>query len=772
MKRYFTCLLCLCLMSLAAQAKTFVLEDFATYQNRFYWIFRGLHATVPADQNSAGARLTFPKWQEGAEAFPAAIIEYGKGNFQNADWSEYQVLAFDIYNSGDSTVRLPIRLDDLHGTAMLDEMELPPRQLTVCVIPLSKITSHGLDVTQMKAIHWWMNRPEEKYVLTLQDIRLTDQPYDEAEITAQAAEALKTLRATAAEFQSLAASPYAKQLADEITANIALLESERNFDQKYQVVGGDGMKSLARRLNAARFFATMQGDACLVPVPTTLKVLADQIPEGYSPADATVRLDAARGEGESQQILLFAGEKPLREVVFACEALSDGAGHAILPELAVTGYVPVRKPTFCSFTTIADFPDPLKPNAPFEVSAYTNQSLWLTCWVPRDATPGLYQGEVTVSSPDLAEPLRLPVELHVHAVTLPLLSKLKSAFMYRDIARSDAYNGANWNRQTSEEFVKLALKYHICIDASGSSAVLPWDTTYHTAEDGTVTADWTEFDKRVEYWLSLGKNTFLSYYMGWYPSVDQIEERETDFQKYRLLGEHLVEKGWQNLFYAYLFDEPAPEDAGKIQEMCEWVHDASPAVHLVLTSCHNNEAAYVGYVNIFCPHIDYYNPAFGAERQAAGDQYWMYTCCGTSSSTFPDSWRLDYYGTAQRALGWWLFKYHAEGYLYWAVDHWSINPWKDAETYPGCNGEGTLFYPALDHKSLPYPCVRLAILRDGFEDYDLLHLLKEKFPATGDTEIQRLLNADGIVDGPQNYNQTGDQEYIRLHRRLLELLEP
>ena len=50
-----------CLMALIVQGKTFVLEDFATYQNRFYWIFRGLHATVPADQNSPGACLTFPK---------------------------------------------------------------------------------------------------------------------------------------------------------------------------------------------------------------------------------------------------------------------------------------------------------------------------------------------------------------------------------------------------------------------------------------------------------------------------------------------------------------------------------------------------------------------------------------------------------------------------------------------------------------------------------------------------------------------------------------
>ena len=150
----------------------------------------------------------------------------------------------------------------------------------------------------------------------------------------------------------------------------------------------------------------------------------------------------------------------------------------------------------------------------------------------------------------------------------------------------------------------------------------------------------------------------------------------------------------------------------------------------------------------------------------------MYTCCGTASSTFPDNWKIDYYGTGHRALGWWLFKYHAEGYLYWAVDFWNnVNPWEDAETFPNCNGDGSMFYPALDHQSLPYPSVRLALMRDGFEDYDLLQLLKEKFPATDDPEVQRLLNAEEIIFAPASYNQTGDQDYIRLHHRLLELLE-
>lgn len=757
-------------MELFGAAKTYMLEDFANYKNRQYWMFRGIDVIVPADKNSIGASITYPQYKEGKEAFPAAILDYGNGNFTIQDWSGYSTFAFDVFNNNDCTVILPLRLDDAKGGSMLKDFELPPRKLTVCTVTQEEMAAGGIDNKQMKMMHFWMNRPEKDYALLLKNIRLTDQPYPEAELDQAVAEKLEELQQIVAELEAQGNGVFATGLLADIAKKREILTSPEEYPAKFEIIYGDWWKNLPIEVEKARFFAANNEQSLLLAVPATQKVMASRLPEFYQIPEAGITLDAAKGEAESQQLLLFAGKDALENVSFRCSDLTNQAGDSIVPELSVTGYVPVRKPTFWSFGIVGDLPDPLLPNQEFSVDAFQNQSLWMSCWVPQDAAPGIYSGTVTIADKG-QDILQLPVELKVYDATLPLQSKLKSCILYHHFGKGDEYYGEKWDDAFDKEFIKLGLKYRIMLDSSGSNAVLPWNSLYSVSEDGTVTADWTEFDSAVEYWRSLGKNTFNGYYMGWYSNVDQIEEKEITFQKYRLLGEHLAEKGWVDDFYAYLFDEPAPEKVQDMKDMSNWVHDASPAINLILTSCHDNEKAYESYVDIFVPHIDFYNPEYAVERQQAGDQYWMYTCCGTSSSTYPDSWRLDYYGTGHRVLGHWLYKYKSQGYLYWATDCWNVNPWENTETFPNCNGEGTLFYPAPDKTSLPYPSIRLEMLRDAVEDYDLLHMLAEKYAGKMTPEVQDILDAKGLVNGLNDYNYLGDNEFIARHKRILELLE-
>ena len=73
-------------------------------------------------------------------------------------------------------------------------------------------------------------------------------------------------------------------------------------------------------------------------------------------------------------------------------------------------------------------------------------------------------------------------------------------------------------------------------------------------------------------------------------------------------------------------------------------------------------------------------------------------------------------------------------------------------------------------KGLPWPSVRAEIVRDGFEDYELLHLLRAKYAGKPNAEVDKILSCGDIIYSTKNYNETGDMDYIRLHRRLLELL--
>jgi hypothetical protein len=91
-------------------------------------------------------------------------------------------------------------------------------------------------------------------------------------------------------------------------------------------------------------------------------------------------------------------------------------------------------------------------------------------------------------------------------------------------------------------------------------------------------------------------------------------------------------------------------------------------------------------------------------------------------------------------------------------------------TFPNGNGDGSMFYPDPERKGLPWPSVRAEIVRDGFEDYELLHLLRAKYAGKADAEVEKILSCGDIIYSTTNYNETGDMDYINLHRRMLELL--
>jgi len=69
-----------------------------------------------------------------------------------------------------------------------------------------------------------------------------------------------------------------------------------------------------------------------------------------------------------------------------------------------------------------------------------------------------------------------------------------------------------------------------------------------------------------------------------------------------------------------------------------------------------------------------------------------------------------------------------EGILYWATDNWTkvdCDPWSETETFPTGNGDGSLLYPGRDFKG-PVASMRLKMLREGLEDYELLARLGER----------------------------------------------
>jgi hypothetical protein len=501
-------------------------------------------------------------------------------------------------------------------------------------------------------------------------------------------------------------------------------------------------------------------------VPSTLKVLRRQ--SFYASGQAFVELHAGRGEAESAQLLLIPGERPIEGATFRGTDLVGPDGASIRPEIGLVGYVPVTKPSFVGFHRRGAYPDPIMPARPFDVAAGDNQALWYTVWVPREAPPGTYAGSIEIAD-RTGTSFRISVDLTVHDVTLPVTSFLKTRVNFRrENFRDERYYGRSWKQERSKDLALLGLKYRFSTHVD-----LPLAAVFKVAQDGESAVDWSDFDAEVEYWLKQGISSFdLDLGITWDDTPAMIHERFG--QRLEAIDGHVTGKGWSPAFHFYFYDEPSGWDMKELRSRLEAIRFHAPHIPNILTygTSTAGQRKLLGQIGTWVPNIHQYDPAFAAARRSFGEESWVYTSVANAFRTYPDNFRIDWYGTAHRALGWWLFKYGADGYLYWAVDLWRSDPWKDAATFPWTNGDGMLFYPAPDRASDPLPSIRAHLMRDAFEDFDLLTLLRRRCEASGDfpDEARRLLSASGLIPARNRFS-TDDQAYIDAHRRLLELLE-
>ena len=103
------------------------------------------------------------------------------------------------------------------------------------------------------------------------------------------------------------------------------------------------------------------------------------------------------------------------------------------------------------------------------------------------------------------------------------------------------------------------------------------------------------------------------------------------------------------------------------------------------------------------------------------------------------SYVVDAPAMSHRILEWLTFRYHVGGELYYnTVEAYAngLDPWRDQLLFGG-NGDGTLFYPGRAATSsagtsdIPVESVRLALIREGLEDYEYLRALRASVVGAG-----------------------------------------
>jgi len=438
------------------------------------------------------------------------------------------------------------------------------------------------------------------------------------------------------------------------------------------------------------------------------KVFHDE-PAAVQDLPGAAVIAAAGREYEGFQIAITPLTKDLEGVRLELEDLVEAKGRHQLEARHLTwrlvGYVETRKPYY-QVDRVGWWPDPLVPVEAFTARRGAVTPVWVTAYVPPGTPAGTYVGRIHVV-PGNALRASVDLRLRVFGFDLPVTSSLKTAFNFYP------HRMRQWHPRRMEESLeawrermrRLEQTYYLAMLRHRISPILYADPLAG------------DFDATVGALVRQGLTAFA---IGPYGAAHAAwprgaEEEAKAVERLRLSAQALRKKGLLDRAYLYTWDEPAP-GLPDMARAAALVRRAGPQLKNLVTfyaPVHPEEhQAWTKDVDIWVPRINRYEPALHQPLQKAGKEVWIYVA--GVSEPFP-TLVLDFQAMPYRIIPWMLWKHQITGLLYWCVNFWRVNPWRDTMTYPNQNGNGSLFYPGEDG---PVESIRLEVLRDGIEDYE------------------------------------------------------
>lgn len=521
--------------------------------------------------------------------------------------------------------------------------------------------------------------------------------------------------------------------------------------------------------------AKSAGGFVVWPVDSLDKVFPDAQP---GPGEA-VEIEACRNEFASAQVAVRAAKtlRDLRVEVTPLTHQESGAG-GIEVQARFVGFVPVSANTpdtpaeEMDCTAPCLVPDPLLPDETLCVDVDSSQPVWLTVFVPPDAQPGRWRGEVKVSA--AGETVSVPLNLVVHPVTLPEQRHLKvtnwmNTHNYAKFYGTEMYSPRFW--QVVEAYARN-------VAAHGQNVIPCWDWPRIFQEgDGRLTFDYSDFDRWIETFMRAGCGDMIEaggfaqrglgkWEVPWFewkePTVHRRDgarvrlDPQTVIQQLVVsLVSHMKERGWLDRLVMHVVDEPAPHTEADYKRKSRLIHELAPDVRY-LEAMSLLDAR--GYLDIWVPNLNHLNENLDhylSLREEAGFELWFYTCM-YPTGRYPNRF-LDFSLLKTRILHWINWRYQLSGYLHWGLNFWMKDPFHEdriRESLPP--GDCWIVYPGPDG---PIESMRWEQMREGLQDYELLWMLGERDRRRAD-EI-----CAGLVPDPLNYAR--DPHALRRARRAL-----
>lgn len=503
-------------------------------------------------------------------------------------------------------------------------------------------------------------------------------------------------------------------------------------------------------------------DAEVWGAPATEKVLQDVhgIYDSFK-TEARINVTAAKGEYESQHIIITADEKDLvYDVQISALASADGKSFPVSNiDVFHEKYIEVRSNFEGNGMPVGMYPDALLP---FEtakeygenvVKAGENQGIYFRFNVDIEQEAGTYTGSFRLSIG--GESMNIPVTLTVadlevsetnHAKSIflnqwsfykgeldssqAMLNKYTEAlFEYRlnpDVIVTDT----NHKDEDIEYYTELAYQY--MQNPRCANITIPYETT---SVDGQQCIDPVIFDKYLTAFAEKSFETGFNMLEKSVCYIGLIDEPDIN----GLLDRTAV--------VTRVYDEQIKETADRLEadnsitasnkaEVIASLRD----VRNVVTCAYSD--AYAPYVETWCPQYQHYDSEAQRANYADQEEKWWYGCI-SPRAPYP-TYHMEDTLLSARALGWMMAEYDVVGNLFWATDIYAAyngSKYEEIEDYyggsasrfPNVNGDGYLFYPGKQYGiDGPVGSLRLEAIRDGLEEYELLYAMKQTYGDVSD----------------------------------------
>ena len=425
-------------------------------------------------------------------------------------------------------------------------------------------------------------------------------------------------------------------------------------------------------------------------------------------ASMSTSIEMARGETESFQIVVTAPVGPV-EITGVSVPTPRSRRNVRLSESKIDLFeqmdVNIEEPM--AGAVPGPYPDPLVPlQGTKRVRPGIPLRLWVRLSADDGALPDVYESSIDVATGD-GRVLSVPWNVRIDTVRVPRTPRLSATVGLnydRLAARFGLTPGTSEWRRVADRYYEFLLDHRLTPFRPPVEAGQPGSRVYLS-------------DPRVSAFM--------------FPHDD-------DENKMHAVAEAFRAWGVQNKAFFYVEDEPFHAMYARVVEIGLLAQKVAPEFRYMMTTPPTSDME--GLVDTWCLHVGFrpistpsavdevQSTVWGiAQARSRGERIWWYTA---GAVTPLPTLHIDDDGVAPRVMPWLQPLYGVTGFLHWEAVNWVADPYSEPYVVPFGNGEGVLIYPPRDEGNAePVTSIRLELLRDGLEDYELLDMLRRSIDA-------------------------------------------